>query len=159
MASRRRAREFALQALYQADITSGPAGTALQRLWDLQLDSPDLEPRPAESEEIDFASRIAQGVDGRRVELDGLIEAASRNWRLARMPVVDRNILRMASFELVGAKDVPPNVAINEALELAKRFGDKDSRAFVNGILDKVAADTGRGGGGQKRGRNARRRR
>ena len=78
--------------------------------------------------------------------IDAMIEDASTNWRIARMPVVDRNILRLASFELAECTDVPANVSINEAIELAKKFGDKDSRAFVNGILDRIAGETGRGG-------------
>ena len=146
MASRRRAREFALQALYLSDLAGGAASTALRSLWAGQLETPELGSRPAEDEEIAFAERIVRGVDRRREEIDKLIEGASVNWRLARMPVVDRNILRLASFELVGCPDVPASVSINEAVELAKRFGDKDSRAFVNGILDRIAGELGRGG-------------
>ncbi|MEL6346455.1 MAG: transcription antitermination factor NusB [Myxococcota bacterium] len=146
MASRRRAREFALQALYQSDIASIPVSRALEDLWAEQLEEQELTNRPAEAEEVAFARRLAEGVDNRRGALDVLIESASLNWRLARMPVVDRNILRLASFELVDCPDIPASVSINEAVELAKRFGDKDSRSFVNGILDRIAAETGRGG-------------
>ena len=118
MASRRRAREFALQALYQA----------------------------AEDDEVTFARRVVAGVERSREEIDALIERSSVNWRLVRMPVIDRNILRLAAFELLSCPDVPASVSINEAVELAKRYGDKDSRAFVNGLLDRIAAETGRGG-------------
>ena len=147
MSSRRRAREFALQALYQADITESPPSEALESLWDGLLDTTGAPAnRPAEEDEIQFARRIARGVERNKDELDALIEKSSVNWRLVRMPVVDRNILRLSAFEILYCPDVPSSVAINEAVELAKRFGDKDSRAFVNGILDRIAGDSGRGG-------------
>lgn len=151
MSSRRRAREFALQVLYSTDLTAADnARAALNALWAGQLDGV-LSKKPAVSEEIEFAQRLVLGVEARRAEVDALIESASANWRMARMPVVDRNILRLAAYELLACEDVPASVSINEAVELAKRFGDKDSRAFVNGILDRIAADTGRGGRRQKR--------
>jgi transcription antitermination protein NusB len=143
--ARRRAREFALQALYRADIAGSTSGEALRGLWQGQLDG-SLEGRPAEADEVDFARHLVDGVDARKDEIDPMIDAASLNWRISRMPVVDRNILRLAAFELLSMPEVPASVSINEAVELAKRFGDKDSRAFVNGILDRIAADTGRGG-------------
>jgi N utilization substance protein B len=143
--ARRRAREFALKALYQVDVSGGTCGAALEGLWRGQLDGAGEE-RAAEDGEIEFAGRIASGVDEKQDEIDALIEKASKNWRLIRMPVVDRNILRMATAELLFFEDVPASVTINEAVELAKRFGDKDSRAFVNGILDRIASILGRGG-------------
>ena len=145
--SRRRAREFALQALYQVDTSGSEGRAALNGLW-AGLSSEDgiAGARPADDEERAFAWRLVEGVAKHQERLDGLIEEASTNWRLARMPVVDRNILRIASFELAECTDVPANVSINEAIELAKKFGDKDSRAFVNGIMDRIAAETGRGG-------------
>ncbi len=147
MASRRRAREFALQALYQSDLTDSSPSIALESLWFVQVEGQDSPTtRPAEEEEIAFARRLVSGVQQSRAELDGLIEKASVNWRLSRMPVVDRNILRLAAYELRYCTDVPASVSINEAVELAKRYGDKDSRAFVNGLLDRIAAETGRGG-------------
>jgi len=147
MASRRRAREFALQALYTADVSDRPLMQALHGLWAGQVDEDGLDgSRPAEAEEIEYAERICSGVSEKAAEVDKLIEKASANWRLSRMPVVDRNILRLATYELLECPDVPASVSINEAVELAKRFGEKDSRAFVNGILDRIATDTGRGG-------------
>lgn len=146
MASRRRAREFALQALYQIDVAECTAEEALASLWSGQVDEEGLDVRPAELEEVEFARRIVAGVARMGGEVDALIEASSVNWRLTRMPVVDRNILRIATYELLECQDVPASVSINEAVELAKRFGEKDSRAFVNGILDRIAAETGRGG-------------
>jgi N utilization substance protein B len=87
-----------------------------------------------------------RGVLSDRDALDARIEAASEHWRLARMPVVDRNILRIGAWELTARSDIPASVAINEAIEVAKKFGGAESRAFVNGILDRIAKDVGRGG-------------
>jgi len=145
MASRRLAREFALQALYQADIAECAVREALTALWAGQLEGA-LDGRSADSEEVEFAQRLAGGVEDHATDIDALIDKASANWRLPRMPVVDRNILRLATFELMSCDDIPASVSINEAVELAKKFGDKDSRAFVNGILDRIAFETGRGG-------------
>lgn len=140
MASRRRARHFALQALYQADLAGAPVQHSLTALWSGMLDGEGIEPgRPPESEEVEFAQRIALGVDQNRDRIDELIESCSTNWRLMRMPVVDRNILRMAAYELMDCRDIPATVSINEAVELAKRYGTGDSRAFVNGIVDRMA--------------------
>jgi N utilization substance protein B len=147
MASRRRAREFALQALYTADVSDRPLIQALRGLWAGQVEGDGFDgSRPAQAEEIEYAERICNGVSEKASEVDTLIEKASVNWRLSRMPVVDRNILRLATYELLECQDVPASVSINEAVELAKRFGEKDSRAFVNGILDRIATETGRGG-------------
>ena len=143
--ARRRAREFALKAMYQADVSSGSCVDALAGLWKGQLDGASEE-RAADKGEVDFASRIVGAADEKSDDIDELIEKSSKNWRLNRMPVVDRNILRLATAELLFFDDVPASVTINEAVELAKRFGDKDSRAFVNGILDRIASILGRGG-------------
>ena len=143
--ARRRAREFALKALYQVDLSGGQCLGSLEGLWKGQLDT-ESEERAADKTEMRFATRIATSVDDKRQEIDELIEKASKNWRMNRMPVVDRNILRLATAELLFFEDVPASVTINEAVELAKRFGDKDSRAFVNGILDRIASILGRGG-------------
>jgi N utilization substance protein B len=129
------------------DLVSAPARNTLDSLWAGQLDVEALsEGKPAEDGEHAYTERLVLGIERRRDEIDALIEGASQNWRMPRMPVVDRNILRLCCFELVACPDVPASVAINEAVELAKRFGDKDSKAFVNGILDRVAAELGRGG-------------
>lgn len=145
--ARRRAREHALQVLYKRDQTGFGPDEALEALWSGLRDEDGIgEARTALEDEVEFARRLVVGVDKRGDEIDGMIEAASVNWRLVRMPIVDRNILRLATFELLACPDVPASVSINEAVELAKRFGDKDSRAFVNGILDRIAAETGRGG-------------
>ena len=145
MGSRRRAREFALQALYNADVSGVTVVEALTGLWAGLLEGEGVDDqRPAETEEVEFAKRMALGVVSRKEEIDGLIEQCSTNWRLARMPVVDRNVLRIASYELLACDDIPPTVSINEAVELAKRFGTAESRAFVNGIVDRLARNAGR---------------
>ena len=138
MASRRRAREYALQALYEADLRGSSVADALNNLWSGALEGDDDDLRAPEEEEVAFTERLVSGVDGNRGAIDTLLEECSTNWRVARMPVVDRNILRLASYELVHCADIPLNVSINEALELAKRFSSAESRAFVNGILDRV---------------------
>ncbi len=151
MPGRRRAREFALQALYQADLTETELRAALADLWSLLVDDEIALRIPPTREETGFAAEVTDGVHARMTEIDALIEAASLNWRLVRMPVVDRNILRLACWELLVRTDIPVSVTINEAVELAKRFGGPDSRAFVNGILDRIAHDVGRGGRGPRK--------
>lgn len=158
MASRRRARGFALQALYHADLTDSSAQRALADLWAGLLDDEGFgDERAHESEEVEFAQGLALGVESHRDAIDALIEQSSTNWRLPRMPVVDRNILRLAAFELMELQDIPATVTINEAIELAKRFGSKDSRAFVNGIVDRMARQLGRLDGKRGRGRGRQR--
>jgi N utilization substance protein B len=150
---RRRAREVVLQALYDADLAGVQPRQALRGLWSALLeDDGSLGEAGIGEDERRFATTLIQGVEEQGPRIDGLIEEASLNWRLVRMPVVDRNILRLACFELVGCPEIPVSVTINEAVELAKRFGGDDSRAFVNGILDRVAHDLGRGGRGPRRG-------
>jgi N utilization substance protein B len=147
MASRRRSRSYALQALYHVDLSAVSAHDALAQLWAGLLDGDGLDgDRPPESEEIEFTQRLVLGVVGNRDRIDELLDACSTNWRVPRMPVVDRNILRMAAFELLECTDIPATVSINEAVELAKRFGTRESRAFVNGIVDRLARQIGRVG-------------
>jgi transcription antitermination protein NusB len=157
MASRRRSRQYALQALYQSDLAEEPLGGSINALWSGMLDGEGMaeDSRVPDSEEVEFAQRIAFGVEQNRTRIDDLIESCSTNWRLPRMPVVDRNILRMAAYELLECQDIPATVSINEAVELAKRFGTADSRAFVNGIVDRMARMLNRLPGGD----NAARRR
>jgi N utilization substance protein B len=149
---RRRARELVLQALYDADLAGVKPQAALGSLWAALLDDDGtLGEGALAAEESAFAAGLAEGVHANLERIDALIEEASLNWRLVRMPVVDRNILRLACHELLSCHDIPVSVTINEAVELAKRFGGEDSRAFVNGILDRVAHDIGRGGRGPRR--------
>jgi len=90
----------------------------------------------------DYMTRLVHGVHGNFQELDTLIQSASTNWKLERMAMVDRNILRLAAFELMQLSDIPPKVSLNEAIEIGKRFGTEDSGSFINGILDKISSTT-----------------
>ena len=136
MGSRRKAREAAVQMLYQMDVPGVDAKTAIETYWPNLAQSQD---------EMDFANAIVHGVDAGRSEIDGTIRKASLHWRLERMSRVDRNILRAATYELLHADDIPVRVTLNEAVELAKHFGDEDSPAFVNGVLDRIASSRDKG--------------
>jgi transcription antitermination protein NusB len=152
MASRRQAREYALAALYEADLREAPAVPCLGDLWATLLEGEGTDPgRPAEAEEVEFAERIVFGVTDRKEAIDAMIDQCSTNWRLTRMPVVDRNILRIAAFELLACADIPPNVSINEAIELGKKFGSGDTKSFVNGIVDRMGRQTGRISGSERK--------
>lgn len=128
MGSRRQSRERALQILFQWDI-HGKAGEWLEDFWVQQ---------PVAAEVRLFVERLVDGVIAHRAELDELIGAHATNWKISRMPIVDRNILRAALYELLWMPDVPAKVTMNEAIELAKRFADDETKKFVNGILDKI---------------------
>jgi N utilization substance protein B len=127
---RTKARERALQALYQIDVAASDIDEALARFW--------RSFEPAEREVQDLAEQLVRGVHRERRSIDERIEAASTNWRVDRMARVDRNALRLAVFELVHG-DAPVKVIINEAIELGKKFGSESSGAFVNGVLDRIA--------------------
>lgn len=132
MSTRRtKARERALQALYQIDVAAEGIDDALAAFW--------KSFEPVEREVRERAEELVRGVARHRREIDEAIEAVSTRWRLDRMAKVDRNVLRLAVFELLRT-DVPIKVAINEAIELGKKYGSESSGAFVNGVLDKVAA-------------------
>lgn len=151
--ARRQGRIYALQALYQGDIVAAPAATALTGLFDVLLDGQGLEGvRPPEPGEAEFSRRIVEGVEAHREAIDALIDQCSTNWRIHRMPAVDRNILRLAAFELGHCPDIPATATINEAIELAKAFGTEDSRAFVNGIVDRMGRVLGRLSGERRQG-------
>jgi N utilization substance protein B len=128
MGSRHKARERALQILFQYDIHGRP-GMWLDVFW---------EKNEATDEVKAFAERLVDGVMEKKKELDALIGKYAINWKISRMPIVDRNILRAGVYELMWMDDVPGKVTVNEAIELAKSFGDDDASKFVNGILDQV---------------------
>lgn len=129
--SRTKARECALQALYQLDTSGGAPQDALAGFW------AHIEPTDAET--VQFAEALVHGVAGEKALIDELIQKHSTNWKLERMARVDRNILRLAVYELLRRADVPVKVTLNEAVELGKKFGSEESSAFVNGVLDKIA--------------------
>ncbi len=129
MGTRRRAREIALQVLYQLDTSRGKPKEVLELFWE------NFKPS---SQAREFCQRLVEGVSQNLGEVDRLIEDHSENWTLKRMAVVDRNILRLATFELLHCPDIPFKAILNEAVELAKKYGADDSSAFINGILDKI---------------------
>ena len=138
---RRYARTCTMRFLYQADLTGQWEFPAEMRalFWEQCASLEDaLEGKELEDAR-DYATRLIEGVLANREQLDAQITAGAHNWRLGRMGMVDRNLLRLAAFEILVAKEVPPAAAINEAIELAKEYGDKDSGRFVNGILDCLA--------------------
>ena len=131
MGTRREARELALQALYQLDVTGeGDAGRGLALFW-THFDAPE--------DVRAFARELIQGVAEQRDRIDALVGESAEHWRLPRLSRVDLNLLRLATFELLARPDIPAAVTINEAIEIARRFGGDDSAAFVNGVLDHVA--------------------
>jgi transcription antitermination protein NusB len=147
MGTRRRAREFALQILYQLDVQEQLGDEqAIALFWRNFAATAEAEGGPpAELGEVQpFAEKLVRGVREHLAELDAQIQSASRNWRLERMARVDRNLLRLALYELKFVEDVPAKVAINEAIEIAKRYGTSESSAFVNGILDRCREELGK---------------
>lgn len=133
MSSRRRSREMAIQVLYQVDMAQqSDIGEAL-RLF--------CEHFEARDSIRDFAIELVNGVHQYREEIDTLIRRFSEHWRLERMAAVDRNILRLAIFELLCRADIPAKVSINEAVDLGKKYGSEDSGSFINGILDRIRID------------------
>jgi len=134
MGSRRKARECALQMLFAADVAETPSDEVVRTYW-AELGDTDLE-EPAR----DFATRLAAGTLGQLEALDERIRSRAEHWRIARMAVVDRNILRLAVYEFL-YEPTPRTVAINEALEIARRFSTYEATQFINGILDAIKRD------------------
>ena len=150
MQVRRQARQSALQALYELDITNHPVGDVI---------ACRLEEHPLPPEGETFLRLLVSGVVRHREQLDALIQQYAPAWPVSQIAVVDRNVLRIALFELSGLTDTPPKVAINEAVELAKTFGSDSSPRFVNGVLGSAVAEGRRvnllpekSGGSQKAG-------
>jgi transcription antitermination protein NusB len=135
---RRSGRAYALQLLYARDGDAGTDVSGAAQSWasefELEVEGPAQE----------FATSIVTAAVTRAAEIDELIATSSKNWRIERMSRVDRNILRLGACELLNFRDVPVKVVINEAVELAKRFGTAESSAFVNGVLDRIATAVGR---------------
>jgi N utilization substance protein B len=130
MRKRTKARECALKILYAVDIVKGDAAEQMASLW---------QSEPETGQEVrQFSEMLVDGVVKNMTRIDKVITEYATNWQLSRMAVIDRNILRMATYELLYLDDVPPKVAINEAIDIAKKYGDQDSGKFVNGVLDKI---------------------
>lgn len=135
MRKRTQSREFALQLLYQLDISGNrDCDVVLNNLWETQEKGIAGDVR-------DFTSELTRGAIANLKEIDSRIAQYASNWQIERMAVVDRNILRLASYELIFRNDIPPKVSINEAIELAKKYSGLEAAKFVNGILDKVKSE------------------
>ncbi len=132
MGNRRKSREAALQILYKIDLSKMEPRDAMKVFW---------QHYPPEDDVEEFSNQIVEGVIRNRSEIDRLIELHSTHWKLSRMAYVDRNILRMAVYELLYCHDIPHSVTLNEAIEVAKKFGTEESGAFINGVLDNIAKE------------------
>jgi N utilization substance protein B len=128
MGARRKSREQALQILYQLEVNRMKAEEALP-LFESLLEGQELLP---------FTEELVSGVEKHKDRIDEIIREHSKNWRIERMTIVDRNILRLAVFELLFREDIPPKVTLNEAIDLGKKFSTQDSGSFINGVLDSV---------------------
>jgi transcription antitermination factor NusB len=136
MRKRTKAREYALQILYAVDITKDEPEKCIGRFWEGSEEaSPEVKK---------FADNLVLGVSAKKDHIDKIISAHATNWQLERMAVIDRNVLRLAAYELLFIEDIPPKVSINEAIDIAKKFGGNDSGKFVNGILDKINKTEGK---------------
>jgi transcription antitermination protein NusB len=133
MAARHRSRQRALQVLYQWDMTKGPVQEAISSFYDTL----GAEGRETKLGRDEFMEELVTGASEMAPDIDHRIAEKSENWRLERMPIVDRNILRLAIYEM-SRKETPPAVVIDEALELARQFSGEGSVSFINGVLDAV---------------------
>jgi len=129
MGARRKARELALQMLYQYDLSANPPQQIVETFEELQKSKPNTR---------EFATKIFQGTIDNLAKIDEMIAAQADNWRITRMAVVDRNIIRMSIYELLEESETPKLVIIDEAIEIGKKFGTQKSSQFINGILDGI---------------------
>jgi len=130
MRKRTQARECALKILYQAELMRRDIPLATKNFW--------VEYKSIDSYVQTFTNRLTVGISNHLQDIDDKISQYATNWQIKRMAVIDRNVLRIGVYELIFADDIPPKVTINEAVELAKKYGDLESSKFVNGILDKI---------------------
>jgi N utilization substance protein B len=135
MLRRSKAREVAMQLLYQRDLNPGVGREVIRGFVHERLRDPALEA---------FGLGLYDGVAAHGADIDRRLAAAAEHWRVARMAVVDRNVLRIGGYEILYTPETPPSVALNEAIELARRFGAAESPAFVNGVLDRLRQDAER---------------
>lgn len=134
--SRRRAREYALQILFQIDLTDSELNQELKDdFWEGSKEDDDVK---------EFTESIVRGTTENIACLDDVIRKAAENWQLERMAVIDKNILRIAAYELIYMPDIPPSVTINEAIEISKKYSTEESASFINGILDSISKMPGR---------------
>ena len=152
MGARTGGRAIALQLLFGLDtsgaldadpVADAAVDAAIARYW-ASFEDNEAQSDPVEAESRQFAEALVRKLAARIRDIDATLRKASANWRLERMPRVDRNVARIGAYELLAERDTPRAVAIDECVELAKRFGGDDSGAFVNGLLERVADDVGR---------------
>jgi N utilization substance protein B len=129
MGTRRKARELAMQALFYMDIQKDASEEMLEYFCGCFCPSKKSQP---------FFIKLVNGVLGSKGQLDELIERFSQNWKISRMSCVDRNVMRIAVYEMIYCDDIPPKVSINEAVDIGKKFGTEESGAFINGIMDSI---------------------
>jgi transcription antitermination factor NusB len=129
MGKRRKARELAIQVHFHLEFNPGDPKKGFDLICEKFNSTDSIRP---------FSEKLVTGVCEKKEELDRLISQASKNWRLDRMPRLDKIILRLAAFEMLFMEDVPPKVSINEAVEMGKKFGGEDSGSFINGVLDNI---------------------
>ncbi|HEY3156962.1 MAG TPA: transcription antitermination factor NusB [Candidatus Eisenbacteria bacterium] len=134
MTRRRQAREIAFRAAYQADVTGDPIDRCLEEILE------DLE-EAADPETKEFASSLVSTLALHQLEIDSVVSRIAKNWSLSRMAATDRSVIRLAAAELLYHAEVPVRVTLDEAIEIAKKYGMETSGAFVNGILDRLAHD------------------
>lgn len=136
MGNRRKARELALNALFQGEMTA----TSAVENFPLLCENFEINKKA-----IPYGRELVYGITDKWQEIDAKIATSAKNWRVSRMSVLDRNIIRLAAYEMMFKEDVPPRVAIDEAIELAKRYCGEDSPAFINGILDSILKNIDKG--------------
>lgn len=137
---RTRAREIAMQVLFQFDVRGERYADELGKS-STSLCADEANQEGDGGDLVEFAARLVDGTLQHRADIDRRLQSVTRNWDLRRMAIVDRNVLRMAAYELMFCSDVPPKVAINEAIELGKKYSTANSGGFVNGILDRIRID------------------
>ena len=138
MGDRRQSREAALQALFFLDVNQADK---VQGLDDFCAEHEELLTAGVKP----FFFELVDGVMTHKTEIDRLLDKSARNWKVSRMPAVDRNIMRIAAFEMLKREDIPASVSINEAVEIGKKFGTRDSGSFINGVLDRIRSQENMG--------------
>ncbi|MCG8619832.1 MAG: transcription antitermination factor NusB [Desulfobacterales bacterium] len=138
MGDRRQSREAALQALFFLDVNQADT---VQGLDDFCAEHEELLTAGVKP----FFFELVDGVMTHKTEIDRLLDKSARNWKVSRMPAVDRNIMRIAAFEMLKREDIPASVSINEAVEIGKKFGTRDSGSFINGVLDRIRSQENMG--------------
>ncbi|MHB8095858.1 MAG: transcription antitermination factor NusB [Candidatus Aminicenantales bacterium] len=135
MGKRRKARECALQVLFQLEFNAADTAEVVRRYWEYQKTDADVK---------EYGTWLVEGIRAERDEVDRTIQDASVNWRIARMAVVDRNIIRIAVYEMLRGQTLVPAIIINEAIEIAKKYSGEEAAVFINGVLDAIRKKLGK---------------